>query len=238
MNKHLYMEIRAGKTGRMRVLPISGLVGLAVFSLLICGQARAAFVNFDDAGHMEVVNTKYDHLGMTFTGMSGGNVYAYSGGKAYSGYSPLSGSDPNIAYSDDTGIRIDFSLPVYFLSLFGVDYGGPYPYDHETAALSVFDHDGNLIDSVIVQATRGKRNSDGLLIPVDIAFLSVSAGDTPIYHAEFTFTDTNGFFGIDNVTTAVAPEPGSMFLFIAGGMVLLVWSYSHKIRSLRVPEKR
>ena len=120
--------------GRRRRNVVIGWACVVVLTLLGSRAAHATFIDFDDAVVGEVLDTKYASLGVTFVGMSGGNVYAYSGGTAYSGHSPL--SDPIMAYSDDTGIRLDFSSVVQSLSLYGVDYGGAFPEDNEIATLA------------------------------------------------------------------------------------------------------
>lgn len=175
--------------------------------------AAPTLINFDDATHMEVVNNKYAALGIIFIGMSGGNMYAYADGSMYPGHSPV--SDPQMAYSDNTGIRMDFATPVVSLSLYGCDYGGALPGgslpgDNEIATLAAYDSGGILLGSTTVQSTRGTKVVGSLTIPTDIAFLSLS-GLGNIAYAEFTFTN-GSFFGIDDVNFLPIPAPGAILL--------------------------
>jgi len=195
-----------------RILAICAVMAVIMVSPAMV-SAMPTLVDFDDASHMEVVNNKYAGLGITFIGMSGGDVYAYADGSSYPGYSPV--SDPQMAYSDDTGIRLDFSTPAVSLSLYGCDYGGLFPEDNEIATLKAFDSFGTLLGSTTVQATRGSRTvmvgGNPINMPTDIAFLSLS-GIGEIAYAEFTFTNTVGFFGIDDVEFTPIPAPGAILL--------------------------
>jgi hypothetical protein len=178
-------------------------------------SASPTIVNFDDATHMEVINNKYAASGITFSGMSGGDVIAYADGSSFPGRSPV--SDPQMAYAEGTyvspfeGIRLDFSTPVSSLSLYGCDYGGTPVTDQEIATLAAYDSGGNLLGSTTVATTRGTRSLPEGDMPTDIAFLSLS-GIGNIAYAEFTYTDTVGFFGIDDVEFSPIPAPGAILL--------------------------
>ena len=126
-------------------------------------------------------------------------------------------SDANMAVNDtdETGIRLDFSTGVTSLSLYGVDYGGS-PSEIEIATLAAYDSMGMLLGSTTVQATRGSRTVESVVMPTDIAFLSLTTS-TNISYAEFTYTN-GSFFGIDDVefSGVSVPEPSALLLFSLG----------------------
>lgn len=187
----------------------------------------AGFVDFDDATHMEVINNRYAAMGITFSGLLGGDVIAYTYAEGFPGHSPV--SDPHMAYAEYTmqspyeGIRIDFSIPVDYLSLYGCDYGGSPTTDIEIATLQAYASDGTLLGSITAEAVRSTRELPEADMPIDVAFLSLS-GLGNIAYAEFTYTNTLGFFGIDDVDfgVAVIPAPGAIVL---GGIGLGLVGY-------------
>lgn len=184
---------------RSRLLLACGLIVLA--SQL--GLAAPIMINFDDAIPGEIINFEYRALGITFEalphqGMPYGNVEAYSYPWPWH-CSPV--SDPMMAIAaawDDWGIRLNFSTPVTSLSLYGCDYGGTPVLDQEIATLAAYDSDSNLLGSTTVASTRGIKSLPEGDMPIDTAFLSLS-GIGNIAYAEFTFTNTLGAFGIDDV---------------------------------------
>jgi hypothetical protein len=170
--------------------------------------ASPTLINFDDASHMEVVNNKYEDLGITFIGMSGSDVIGWS--PPPSSNSPVSGTtfvciDPFI--NPYEGIRLNFSTPVTSLSLYGCDFGGSVK-DLEIATLEAFDESSALLGSTTVQSVRVERLPGNY---IDIAFLSLS-GIGNIAYAKFTFANTTGFFGIDDVDFTPIPAPGAVLL--------------------------
>jgi hypothetical protein len=199
---------------RINSKPSKSIFGLIMFAMLGSQSAFATLIDFDDVTHPTVVNNAYSALGITFSGISGADVTTWSTTPASAyppNHSPL--SDPNMAVSDDSGIRMDFVDGVTSLSLYGVDYGGS---DFEVATLSAYDGIGTLLATTTVPSTRGSRIVDAVLMPTDVAFLSL-ATSADIAYAEFTFTN-GSFFGIDDVefTSVRVPEPAALFLMSAG----------------------
>jgi hypothetical protein len=107
----------------------------------------------------------------------------------------------------DHGILISFDVEIVSLSLVGADFGGSQTTDDEDVTLTAFDSTGLVLGSTFFNPAWAQPN----LVLASIAFPGMR-------HVAFTFSDTRGFFGIDNVEYEpdAVPEPSSLLLVGAG----------------------
>ena len=206
----------------MKTKVIFSILSMVVLSGVL--QAAPVFIDFDDAARNEVINTRYAAMGATFGGIGGGNVIAYSHSQVPA--SPV--SDPRMAVNLTGGIRMLFTDSINSISVIGCDYGGSLSSDLEIATLTAYNSAGTILGTYTDQAVRDSRTVNGVTFPVDTVLLEL-AGIGPISRVDFRFTNTAGFFGIDNLTfdsAPVVPVPGSLLL---GGLgTFLVSAYRRK----------
>jgi hypothetical protein len=109
------------------------------------------------------------------------------------------------------GILISFDTEIVGLSLVGVDGGGDSVLDDEDVTLTAFDAAGNVLGSTFFNVDVSPVGQDE--IPASISFPGIR-------HVAFLFSDTLGFFHIDNLEytpgQGPVPEPSSLLLFALG----------------------
>lgn len=189
------------------------LAGLLAFALVagVAGSSDAAFIDFNVGNTGVDVSNLYP--GVTF-GQFGADLNGTGpgptplaalptvNGTVVTAPSPVSGE---MAVSQSgvgaRGILITFATLVNSVSLIGGDFGGNSVTDAENVTLTAFDSAGNVLGSTFFAPPFATPN----LVAANIGFANMK-------HVAFTFSNTLGFFGFDNLEYVPVPEPSSVLL--------------------------
>lgn len=206
------------------------LVISAMIVGLLSSSASAGFmIDFEDASDGTLLNTRYP--GVIFGGFTpslentgpGPNplvslpttTFSVFGVTNFGTIIAVAGSSANSSDRGDYGILMTFDAPIISLSLIGKDGGGNSTLDDEDVTLTAFDASGAVLGSTFFNPPYAAPN----LVPASIAFPNMK-------YVAFTFSDTLGFFGIDQIEYQPAPlnsvpEPSSLVLTGLGAIVFL-----------------
>jgi PEP-CTERM motif-containing protein len=144
----------------------------------------------------------------------GGSVFGYTGGYGYAGngswdgaLGPMAGLNDSFAnYGVTDTMTFSFATPVGSVGGF-LNYAGPTGFGNPTIA--VWDASNNLIESFVLTFATGGG--------VDTGFFYGFSETTPIK----SFTLSDSYVGITNLTYSAVPEPSSLLLLGSGTLGLL-----------------
>jgi hypothetical protein len=171
----------------------------------------ATTLDFDDGPSLTVANTRYLAHGVAFSRDDGYDILLYDVQSIGHGTT----SPPNVISAVKylptiptwaMHLNATFSAPIYELGAF---FGNDQGYGYTATTLSIFDHEGVLLDSVVVPTNNNTMVDQFIGLRSDVAF----------YSARF---ENNGEWlaiSLDDMVFT-APEPVTLLLFGLGGLVI------------------